>query len=171
MRLQVARIPGCAAPCRWSKTCQRRSLNTGVAEDVQIADFLFDNTQLLAEEEVLYLSAEDLTEGHVLKVKGALSVMAAQQEAAPVTAVPEVGRDHASTTTLDTPCIHTKKLVYSKINDRWRCWRPDDNGDTLVRADSSSLWLVHSWKGLPSRKERKCLIPEKAASSSMSKVE
>ncbi len=58
---------------------------------VQSADFLFDNTQLLAGEEVLYQSAEDLTEGHVLKVKGALSAMAARQEAAPATAVPEVG--------------------------------------------------------------------------------
>jgi hypothetical protein len=70
---------------------------------------LCDNTQLLAGEEVLYLSAEDLTEGHVLKVKGALSVMAAQQEAAPVTAVPvlpEVGRDHASTHVRHTLYVH-----------------------------------------------------------------
>jgi hypothetical protein len=72
--------------------------------------------------------------------------------------------------TLDTPCMYTKKLVNSKMNARWRCWWPDDNGDTLVSADSSSLWLVHSWKGLPSRQERKSLIPEKAASSSLSKV-
>ncbi len=130
----------------------------GIAEELQIADFLFDNTQLRAEEEVLYLSAEDLTEGHVLKVKGALSVMAAQQETAPAMAVPEVGRDSAYATTLDIPGIYTKKLVYSKMN-------------TIGRADSSSLWLVHSWKGLPSRQECKCLIPEKAASSSLSKVE
>ncbi len=57
------------------------------------------------------------------------------------------------------------------MNARWRCWRPDDGGDTLVRVDSSDLWSVQSWKRLASRREGKCFIPETAASSSLSKVE
>jgi hypothetical protein len=91
--------------------------------------------------------------------------MAEQQEAA----VLEAGRDSAFAATLDIPGMYTKWMMYSEMNARWCCWRPDNGGDTLVRADSSGLWSVHVWKGLPSRQEWKCLIPEKAASSSLSK--
>ncbi len=41
-----------------------------VAQEVQVNDFLCDNAQLLAGGEILYLSAEDLREGHVSKVLG-----------------------------------------------------------------------------------------------------
>ncbi len=65
------------------KNLSGRSLGTR-GRDVPVA--ALPKAQLLAGEEVLFLSADDLTEGHALKVKGA------QQEAAPVRAVLEVGR-------------------------------------------------------------------------------
>jgi hypothetical protein len=33
-----------------------------------------------------------------------------------------------------------------------------------------NLWLVHSWNGLPSRRQWKCLIPEMVVNSSLSNV-
>jgi hypothetical protein len=52
----------------------------------------------------------------------------------------------------------------------WCCWQPDNDSNTLVRAVSSFL-SVHSWKGLHLRQDRKCLVPVKVVSSSLSKVE
>jgi hypothetical protein len=73
----MARIPGWGARCRWSKTCWRRSQGTRglgpncgrVAKEVQVADFLCDDAQLLAGVEALYLSTEDLAEGNVFEVE------------------------------------------------------------------------------------------------------
>ena len=54
----VARIPGCAASCRWSKTCRQRLRHRQGGPGCRLV-------QLLAGEETLYLSSEDLVEGHV----------------------------------------------------------------------------------------------------------
>ena len=90
--------------------------------------------------------------------KGALSAMAAQLRTAAAVAELERGRDSAFATTLDIPNTYTSWVVYSEMKARWRCWRPDASGDTLVRAHNSGLWSVHSWNCLPLRRERKCLI-------------
>ena len=50
----------------------------------------------------------------------------------------ERGRDCASATTLDISGTYTSWVVYSEMKARWRCWRPDAGGDTLVRAHNSS---------------------------------
>ena len=71
--------------------------------------------------------------------KGALSAMAAQLRAAAAVATLESGQDSASATTLDIPGTCTSWVVYSEMKARWRCWWPDDGGDTLVRAHNSDL--------------------------------
>jgi hypothetical protein len=65
-------MPGWVALCRWLNICWRRSLGTcgGVANKVQIANFLWDDLQSWAGTECLYLGAEDLAKGHVLEVEG-----------------------------------------------------------------------------------------------------
>jgi hypothetical protein len=59
----------------------------------------------------------------------------------------------------------------SEMKARWRCWQPEVGGETLCRANIRGLWSVHSWKGRPSSRERKCFIPDTAARSSRAKVE
>jgi hypothetical protein len=59
----VARIPGCAAPCRsgggpWFQGSEHA--HGGIPEEVQVYEILCDNVQLLTGEETLYLSSEDL---------------------------------------------------------------------------------------------------------------
>jgi hypothetical protein len=50
--------------------------------------------------------------------------MAVQAGATAAAAMPpEIGRESASTTTLDVPDTNTRLLVYSDINARWRCRR------------------------------------------------
>ncbi len=60
----------CAPLCRWSKTCQQssrgtRGQNFPVAVSPRRSRSPSVNAQLLAREEILYLSAEDLMKGHV----------------------------------------------------------------------------------------------------------
>jgi hypothetical protein len=72
----VARIPGCEAQSRWSKTCRRMSLGTkGRNVPVALPPRWFRSltfcvtmriAQLLAGVKTLYLGAEDLVEVHVL---------------------------------------------------------------------------------------------------------
>jgi hypothetical protein len=44
-----------------------------------------------------------------------------------------------SATTLDVPGTYTSLLVYSKMNARWCCWRPEVGGETLLRAKIKGL--------------------------------
>jgi hypothetical protein len=71
----MAGIPGCEAPSRWSKTCRLKSFATKDWNvTVAVSQRWFRSltlcvtmriAQLLAGVETLYLSAEDLVEGHV----------------------------------------------------------------------------------------------------------
>ncbi len=170
MRRRVARIPGWAAPCRWSNTCRRRSpwQNVPVAVSPMRSrspTFCETISKLVLEQSVCTWGQRIWRRAMSLRSRGALSAMAEQAGAA-VAAMPETGRESASAMTLDVPGTNTRMLVYSDMNASWRCLWPDVGGDTLLRAKIRGLWSVQSWKqwkGLPSSRERKCLIPETAA--------
>jgi hypothetical protein len=63
--------------------------------------------------------------------------MGAQTQVVPAAAA--AGRDRASTTTFDVPGTYTSWLVYSEMNARWRCWKPEVGGETLLRAKIKGL--------------------------------
>jgi hypothetical protein len=72
-----------------------------------------------------------------LRSRGDLSAMAAQTRTVP--AADAAGWDSASATTLDAPGTYTSLLVYSEMNARWRCWRPEVGSETLLSAKIKGL--------------------------------
>jgi hypothetical protein len=145
MSWRVARRPGWAVPWRCSKTCLRRSLGTS-GRNVPV-----DELPMRSRWPTFYvmmrspgLERRACTCGQriwhraiSLRSRVDLSAMAAQTWAVPVAAA--VGRDSASTTMLDVPGTYTSWLVYSEMNARWRCWRPEVGGETLLRAKIKGL--------------------------------
>jgi hypothetical protein len=63
--------------------------------------------------------------------------MAVQTRMVPAAAA--AGQDSAYATTFDVPDKYTSWFMYSKINARWRCWRPEVGGETLLRAKIKGL--------------------------------
>jgi hypothetical protein len=63
--------------------------------------------------------------------------MAAQTRTVPAAAA--AGRDSVSATTFDVPGKYTSWFVYSEMNARWHCWRPEVGGETLLRAKIKGL--------------------------------
>ncbi len=69
--------------------------------------------------------------------RGALSAMAAQTRVVPAAATG--GRDSASAMTFDLSGTYTKWFVYSDMNARCLCWRPEIGGETLLSAKIKGL--------------------------------
>ncbi len=177
MRRRVARRPGWVVPWRCSKICRRRSLGTsGRKVPVDESPMRSRSPTFCVMMHSPGLERRACTCGQriwrramSLRSRGDLSAMDAQTRAVP--AVADAGRDSASATPLDVPGTYTSWLVYSEMNARWRYWQPEVGGETLWRAKIKGLLSVHSWKGRPSSRERKCFIPETVTRSSRSKVE
>ncbi len=70
---------------------------------------------------------------------------------------------------LDVPGMNTRLLVISNMNAALLAAKV--GGETLLRMTIKGLWSIQSWKGWPSRRKPKCLIPKTEASRSLSKVE
>ncbi len=140
MRRRVARRPGWAVLWRCSKTCRQRSLGTS-GRNVQVDESLMRSRSptFCVMMHSPGLERRACTCGQriwrrviSLRSRGDLSAMAAQTRAVP--AVAAARRDSASATTLDLPGTYTSWLVYSEMNARWRCWRPEVGGETLLKS-------------------------------------
>jgi hypothetical protein len=109
----------------------------GVANEVKVPDLLCDDAQTWTGMESLYLWQRIWRRAISLISRGDLSAMAAQTRAVP--AVAAAGWDSTSATTFDVPSTYTSWLVYSEMNARWHCWRPEVGGETLLRAKIKGL--------------------------------
>ncbi len=72
-----------------------------------------------------------------MRSRGDLSAMAAQMRVVP--AVAAAWRDSAYATMLDVPGTYTSWLVYSEMNARRCCCRPEVSGETLLTAKIKGL--------------------------------
>ncbi len=80
-------------------------------------------------------------------------------------------RDKKSETTFFNPGRYNICTLNSEMKAKWHCWRGEMGRETRVKAVTSGLWSVQSWKDRPSQKWWKCRIAAKAANNSRSKVE
>ena len=67
--------------------------------------------------------------------------------------------DKESATKLDFPWMCRISVVNSEMYERWRCCRPDHASVDLDIQNVKGLWSVKAVNCLPSRKNRKCLMP------------
>ncbi len=67
------------------------------------------------------------------------------------------GRERQSATMFSLPGRCTKLVVNSDKKDKWRCWREENGVLFFEMAATRGLRSVNRVKGLPSKKNRKCL--------------
>jgi hypothetical protein len=136
MRRRVTRLPGWAVPLRCSKTCRRRSLGTSgwkvPVEESSIRSrsptFCVMMRRPGLERRACTCGLRSWRRAISFRSRGDLSALAAQTRTVP-----------AFATTLDVPGTYTSWVVYSEMNARWRCWRPEDGGEILLREKIKGL--------------------------------
>ncbi len=115
---------------------QRAECAGGGVADV-VNDLLCDDAQAWAGAESCTCGQRIWRRAISFRSRGAPSAMAAQTQAVPAAAA--AMRDSASATTFDVPGTYTSWFVYSVMNARCRCWRPEVSGETLLRAKIKGL--------------------------------